>query len=152
MPGLIGAWRTIRRFVRQQVEAQRNLELAAQKAMRKDRRAERKALSLLMSLLNPEQRQEFRECRRFHVTGGSSHNRYRIRVGMIANIDVLDDDGKVKYRLCVTPAGGVPVYDVMAAQLLHLQDCVTEEQLLRQANVHPAIPEDRACSRLGWIV
>jgi len=152
MPGLIKAWRTIYRFVQEQLEAQRNLELATQKAMRKDRRAERKALSLLMSLLNPEQRRDFRECRHFYVTGGSSRERYRIRVGMIANIDVLGNDGKVKYRLCVTPTGGVPVYDVMAAQLLHLQDSVTEEQLLRQANVHPAVPEDRVCSRLAWIV
>jgi hypothetical protein len=40
----------------------------------------------------------------------------------------------------------------MAAQLLHLQDWATEEKLLRQANVHPAIPEDRASSRLPWIV
>jgi hypothetical protein len=71
---------------------------------------------------------------------------------MIANIDVLGDDGKVEYRLCVTPTGGVPMYDVMAAQLLHLQDCATEEKLLRQANIHPAIPKNRACSRHGGIV
>lgn len=152
MPGSTGAWRSICRFVREQIEAQRNLELATQKAVRKERRVERKALSLLMSLLNSQQRQEFRERRHFYVIGGSSGTRYRIRVGMIANIDVLGEDGKVKYRLCVTPTGGVPMYDVMAAQLLHLQDCATEEKLLRQANVHPAIPEDRASSRLGWIV
>lgn len=128
------------------LEAMENVD-----AVRKERRAKRRALLLLMRLLNPEQRQEFRERRYFHVTGGSSRERYRIRMDMIANIDVLGDDGKTKYRLCIHPTGGVPVYDVMAAQLLHLQDPATEERFRHQANVLPALPEDRVYPRSVWL-
>jgi hypothetical protein len=144
MSTLSGAWRAICRFMARMnapVIIDQDME-----AMRKDRRAERKALILLMRLLNPEQRQEFRESGHFHVTGGSSGDRYRIRVARIANVDVLRDNGTVKHRLCVHPSGGVPVYDVMAAQMLHLQEPVTEQRFLRQANIHPARPGDRGLS------
>jgi hypothetical protein len=140
------------RIREQLLEAQRKSDLARQDAMRRDRRARRRALTLLLKLMSPEQREEFRVSRHFHVTGGSSRHRYRIRVDKIANIDVLGDDGKVKYRLCVLPAGSVPVYDVMAAQLLHLQDPATEERLLRQANALPALAEDHLYSRTAWTV
>jgi len=109
--------------------------------VQEERRAKRRALSLLMRLLNPEQRQEFRKYRHFHVTGASSGDRYRIRIDLIANIDVLSDDGKVWHRLCIHPAGGVPMYDVMASQLLQLQDPIAEVQLLKQANVIPPLTE-----------
>jgi len=115
--------------------------------VRKERRAKRRALSLLMRLLNPEQRQEFRECRHFHVIGARSGDRYRIRMETIANIDVLDENGKTKHRLCVHSAGEVPLYDVMASQLLHLQDPVAEIRLLQQANIVPALTEVRSYSR-----
>jgi hypothetical protein len=131
-------------------QAQANRALPWLEIIRNERRAKRRALILLLGLLNPEQRQEFRDFRYFHVTGAGSRERYRIRVDMIANIDVLGDDGKVKYRLCVHPTGGVPVYDVMAAQLLHLQDAVTEKRLLQQANALPALPERSVCSRPAW--
>jgi hypothetical protein len=138
--------------VREQVlETQRNSELVMQEEMRKERRAKRKALTLLMRLLNPEQRQEFRKSRYFHVVGGSSGNRYRIRAAMFANIDVLCANGRVKHRLCAHPTGDVPVYDMMAAQMLHLQDPVTEQRFLQQANVHPALSDDRVHSRSAWI-
>jgi hypothetical protein len=109
--------------------------------VRDERRAKRRALSLLMRLLSPEQRQEFRQYRYFHVTGASSGDRYRIRIDLIANIDVLDDNGKVWHRLCVHPAGAVPLYDVMASQLLQLQDPIAEVRLLQQANVFPPLTE-----------
>jgi hypothetical protein len=139
------------RVVRQMQETHRNNELVMQEAARRERRAKRRSLVLLMRLLSEEQRREFRQSRHFHVTGGSSGDRYRIWVGRIANIDVLRDDGTVRHRLCVQPTGGVPVYDVMAAQMLHLQDPATEQRFLRQANVHPALPEERVYSRSPWI-
>jgi len=137
--------------IKEQVEeTQRNRELVWQDLMRKDRRANRRALILLMKLLSPEQRQEFRRFGYFHVMGGGSRDRYRIRADMVANIDVLRDDGAVKYRLCVLPTGGVPLYDVMAAQMLHLQDAATEQVLLQQANVYP--PQRKVeISRSVWI-
>jgi len=131
------------RFREEMQGAQRYREMTWQDAVREDRRANRRALILLTKLLNPEQRQEFRKSGHFQVIGGSTGDRYRIRAGMIANIDVLRDDGTVKYRLCVLPTGGVPVYDVMAAQLLHLQDPDSEPRMLQQANVYLARPGGR---------
>jgi hypothetical protein len=113
----------------------RNTAQARLEAMRKERRAQRRSLILLVRLLTPEQRQEFRMLQHFHVTGGRTGCRYRIRTGRTANIDVLHEDGRLRYRLCVVPVGGVPVYDVMAAQMLHLQDPHTEEALLMSANI-----------------
>jgi hypothetical protein len=113
----------------------RNNALIREEAMRKERRAHRRSLILLVRLLSPEQHQEFRNTQQFHVTGGSTGCRYRIRTGRTANVDVLRDDGRLRYRLCVLPVGGVPVYDVMAAQMLHLQDPHSEEALLMTANV-----------------
>lgn len=102
---------------------------------REEPRANRRALGLLLKLLNAEQREEFRKSGHFYVIGGKSHARYRIRPDRVANIDVMGEDGTVMYRLCVAPAGGVPVYDVMAAQMLHLQDAGAEERFVQMANV-----------------
>jgi len=130
---------------------QRSSELIARERIRNDRRAKRRALGLLMNLLNEEQRQEFCTYRHFHVIGGLSGNRYRIRVAAFANIDVLGFNESVMYRLCAHPAGDIPVYDVMAAQLLHLQDASTEQRFLQHANVHPALSEDGLRTRTAWI-
>jgi len=139
------------RVMEQVLEAQRNNELVRLDEIRRDRRAKRRALSLLMRLLTPEQREEFRNCRYFHVIGGSTGVRYRIRVAPFANIDTLRADGKVRHRLCAFPAGDVPVYDVMAAQMLHLQDPATEQRFLQRANVHAALTEERARSSSMWV-
>lgn len=139
------------RMLEQVLEAQRNNELMRLDEIRKDRRAKRRALSLLIRLLDPEQREEFRTCRYFHVIGGSTGARYRIRVAPFANVDVLRADGKVRHRLCAFPAGDVPVYDVMAAQMLHLRDPASEQRFLQRANIHPALTEERARSTSMWI-
>lgn len=98
--------------------------------------AERKALSLLLNLMSQEQRHDFHTCGYFHVTGGSSGDRYRIRVDSAVNIDVLGDDGAIKYHLCARPSGNIPMYDVMAGQLLYLQDGDAETRFLQRANRH----------------
>lgn len=130
----------------QVIENQRNNELVRMGEMRQERRAKRRSLSLLMKLLNPQQREEFRTQRYFHVTGGRSGNRYRIRIAAFANIDVLTPEGRVRHRLCAHPAGDVPVFDVMAAQMLHLQDAASEQRFLRRANIHPPLPEEHVRS------
>lgn len=170
MPSLRNAWEGLRRFVAgrmaperrrmhglyervrdQALDTFRNSELSGFEEIRRERRAKRRSLSLLMRLLSPAQRQEFRQFGHFHVTGGASGNRYRIRPGTFANIDVLYPSGRVKHRLCAHPAGDVPVYDVMAAQMLHLQEPVCEQRFLRQANVHLAISEDGNRSASMWL-
>ena len=99
-------------------------------------RAEQKALSLLLNLLSHEQRHEFQTLGYFHVTGGSSGDRYRIRLDSAVNVDVLGEDGIVRYHLCARPAGEIPMYDVMAGQMLFLQDRATETHFLEQAKRH----------------
>jgi len=138
-----------RRELLQQIE--RNDELYRREAIRRARRARRRSLLLLGRLLNAAQRQEFRKSGHFHVIGASTGDRYRIRTDMIANIDVMHENGTVKYRLCVRPAGDVPVYDVMAAQLLHLQDPTVERRFLQHANVLTSLPEDRVYFRSVWL-
>lgn len=131
--------------------ARRHNELVMMEEARKVHQAKRRALGLLLGLLNQEQRQEFQSCRYFHVIGGRTGTRYRIRVASFANIDVLDPSGSPMYRLCAHPAGDIPVYDVMAAQMLHLQDATTEERFLRQANVHTALSEMRVHGGPSWV-
>lgn len=137
-------WERIRRGLE---DPQQRRERARRDAMWLERRAIRRSLTLLMKQMNPHQRRDFRELRYFYVIGGSSGDRYRIRVGTIANIDVMGEQGIVRHRLCARPADDVPVYDVMAAQLLHLQDAATEPRFLLHANVQPTLPEDRTAYR-----
>ncbi len=117
-------------------ETRRKRELA-QETARSKRLAAHKAHVLLLNLLNSEQRREFQAHGYFHVTGGSSGDHYRIRMGSVANIDVLHNDGTVKRCLCAYPTGEIPVYDVMAGQLLYLQDPHAEKHFLAQAIVNP---------------
>lgn len=102
-------------------------------------RAQQRALSLLLNLLNDEQRDEFQTKGFFHATGGSSGDRYRIRVDSAVNIDVLGRDGTVRHHLCARPIGNIPMYDVMAAQLLYLQDRESEPLFLDHANRHATL-------------
>ncbi|TFW10312.1 hypothetical protein E4K72_01570 [Oxalobacteraceae bacterium OM1] len=114
-------------------------------------RAKRRSLGLMLSLLTPEQREEFRTRRYFHVIGGSSGTRYRITVAPFANIDIIGPTGRPMYRLCAHPGGDVPVYDIMAAQMLHLQDPATEMAFLRRANVHALVTQSRRPERSFWV-
>lgn len=147
-------WRWAKRVwerVRREMEdPQQRRERARRDALSQERRATRRSLVLLMKQMTPQQRREFREHRYFHVIGGGSGERYRIRVGTIANIDAMREDGTVKHRLCARPIDDVPVYDVMAAQLLHLQDPASEPHFLLQANVQPTLPDDRSAYRTAW--
>lgn len=147
-------WRWVKRVwerVRREMEdPQQRRERVRRDALSQERRATRRSLVLLMKQMTPQQRREFRDHRYFHVIGGGSGERYRIRVGTIANIDAMRDDGTVKHRLCARPVDDVPVYDVMAAQLLHLQDPASEPHFLLQANVQPTLPDDRSAYRTAW--
>lgn len=109
------------------------------RAMRQRVHAEQRARSLLLSLLDGEQRADFEAGGYFHVTGGGSGERYRIRADSAVNIDVFGPDGSIRFHLCARPAGNIPMYDVMAGQLLYLQDSRTEARFLEQANRHVTI-------------
>lgn len=124
-------WRWIRAV--QDAREQRSREA------RQRTRAEQRARSLLLSLLNADQRAEFEASGFFYLTGGSSGERYRIRADSAVNIDVFAPDGSIRFHLCARPAGNIPMYDVMAGQLLYLQDASTEACFLAQANRHVTI-------------
>lgn len=144
---MLGAFgRSVQRYWRQIREQWRNVQYTHELARREAelvrkaaRRNRRRALVLLISLLNTAQRLEFRRYGYFHVTGGSSGERYRIRIDTVANIDVLHVNGAPKHRLCAGPVD-VPVYAMMAGQLLYLQDPASEHRFLRHAKVHPVYP------------
>lgn len=126
------AWARCRDFL---LEARRAHDRLGQEAVQKNR-AEQRSLTLLLSLMNQEQRHEFQVYGYFHVTGGSTGDTYRIRVDSAVNIDVLGQSGAVKYHLCAHPIGNIPMYDVMAGQLLYLQDGASERRFLEQAIRH----------------
>lgn len=104
------------------------------KDLAEQRRANRRALAILLRTLSAPQRAEFRQHHAFHVVGGASGTRYRIRKGRMGNVDVYCH-GKVAHRLCCHPALSVPDYDTMLTQLLWLQGD-GEQEFLRTANVH----------------
>lgn len=106
------------------------------------RRAERRSLTLLLNLLDSDQREDFRAYGHIYAIGGSSGDRYRIRVALFANIDVMSRTGAVTHRLCAQPCGDVPTYDVIAGQLLYLQDPNAENRFLAHARIHPTRPDD----------
>lgn len=124
----------------QRVEAER---LASQSASER-------ALGTLLSLLTPEQRDEYARKDYFHVVG-SKGRLYRIHKGSSGNIRRVvsrDDEGRGEAAFCVhsvsrvsthmeefglTP-GHLPHEDHMIQQMLHLQ--IDEEEILAKANVH----------------
>jgi len=66
------------------------------------------------------------------IVTGSQGNRYRIELGILGNVHLLDDDGQVTAELCCHP-GGVPDRDSHAAQVLALRN--DEEMFTARANV-----------------
>lgn len=108
-------------------------EYAARLVARKE--ADARAEALLRAHLNPDQQEQLvRED--WFLINSKSGKKYRIFRGRSANIDVLDETGKVLRSLCVHPREDVPDADTMLAQALMLRH--DEESLLRLANVHPA--------------
>lgn len=101
--------------------------------------AGKRAESLLLSTLTPAQRETYERHKWFVVEGGKSKTKYRIRYSdhMVANVDVLADDGKVVHRLCChLDIGTVPTGDQLLAQKLMLEG--NEDHFLKTANRHRA--------------
>jgi len=99
-----------------------------------DRQATLRARELLFAYLTRVQRQEIEQRRAFTVRGQSGQL-YRIGVGSVANIEVLDEAGRVGYRLCACPQR-LPTWGVMLAQKLMLES--REAEFLGIAVRHPA--------------
>lgn len=121
-----------------QVECQRIRAVVMEQSRKvavEERRASRKALCLLLRHLTEQQRADYRNTGWFYVLGGDTGNLYRIRRGVVANIDVMQQ-GRVVDRLCAHPANDArcPVHDVMLAQALHL--AYNETEFVATANHH----------------
>ncbi len=97
--------------------------------------ASQRARTLLLCLLDDRQQNEFERDRAFTIRAESGQ-RYRLRWGHTANIEVLHRN-RVTRRLCAHPHNvhELPIEDTLAAQLLHLRH--NEQEFLRGANVHP---------------
>jgi hypothetical protein len=106
--------------------------------VRQQVRANREALAVLLRVLNQKQRQSLRENGCFMLVGGASGMRYRMRTAGPANIEQLDAQGAVTYRLRVAPAGELAFPGWLAMQAAHLQDAATEYPFLAAAQVFPA--------------
>lgn len=98
--------------------------------------AEDKAEHLLMSVLTPEQRDEYHRLQSFRVHTPSG-NIYRVKRGRMGNLKriELDSEGreKVVETLCVHPRINVPNQDTMIAQKLMLE--TNEDELRALANI-----------------
>ena len=92
--------------------------------------------ALLLSLLDNNQREAYRQDREFAVIG--SHGTvYRIKHGTSGNIEWLKPNGSLGGRLCAHPSmheEWIPTEDVMLAQVLAL--ITDEREFCRVANVH----------------
>jgi hypothetical protein len=97
--------------------------------------ADARAKSLLMAALTKPQLKRFLrdECIPVDTEAG---NKYLIKKGRSANINVFNPDGTIKHRLCAHPVAAVPDYDTMLSQLLYLR--YQESEFLGLANVHRA--------------
>lgn len=103
-------------------EQQRRERWAAEEAARKAKleAARIQAESLLDFVLSDIQRQSLKEEDWFLVVGKSG-NIYRIRRGMVGNIDLVGPDGKIIRSYCVHPTENMPIADHMVAQKLWLE-------------------------------
>lgn len=99
--------------------------------------ARERALGLLLGKLTPEQRRTFDVNGWFIVEGSRTKTKYRIRKsGYQGNIDVLDVNNRVTYRLCVHCAHDIPLEDHLLSQKIMLE--LAEDDIVRLANRHVA--------------
>jgi hypothetical protein len=83
--------------------------------------AEAKGQRLLRAWLTPQQRTQYDSCGYFEVVGGETGVRYRIRQGVAANVEQLDQEGRPLIGRCFLPIGDLVAGDVMLAQKVALE-------------------------------
>lgn len=105
---------------------QREAEAAAREV------AYKRAMGLLMSFLNPEQRECLKE-RQYFLVKAKSGRLYRIDEGTHGNVKVIHPTTKkILETLCIQP-NGVPAGDAMLSQMLMIE--TSEELFRRHANI-----------------
>lgn len=90
-----------------------------------------KAERLLLEHLDDEQREEYRQHRRFHLTSQSGR-RYCLQHGRMHNVFQVDEHGNRLVELCAHVRDQVPDADNLLAQKIHLEH--NEEAFIALAN------------------
>lgn len=114
-----------RQALRDQEEAARKGRVAALEY------AKEKSHKLLLSVLDPQQKEELKTKGHFHCKSQKGFV-YRIYTGTHGNVKRLDERGKEVESLCIQP-DNVPVYDAMLAQKLHIE--MNEDEFRKTANI-----------------
>ena len=99
------------------------------------REAQARGVQLLKENLSPAQRDQYEEGGYIEVVGGQTGKRYRIHLGSLMNVELLDSKGKPVATLCFTPRGRLADGDIMLAQKLALE--LFEADTLKVANKIP---------------
>ncbi|WP_083513859.1 hypothetical protein ACNJX9_35365 [Bradyrhizobium sp. DASA03076] len=86
-----------------------------------ERTPEGRSLCLLQQWLSPVQREQFVQKGYFEVVGSDTGQRYRIHLGASVNVCEIDERGCPGEGLCFSPAGALPIGDVMLAQKIALE-------------------------------
>ena len=108
------------------------------KSFRKENTPEARALRLLRNWLSAEQRRQLDKEGSFDVIGCDSGKRYRIRYGISANMQEVNQAGTPLMGLCFVPVGHLVAGDVMLAQKIALE--TSETSALQVANRFPPAP------------
>ena len=99
------------------------------------RQARERATSLLLSLLTPEQRDQFTHGGFIEVRGKTTGLTYRVYKGtLFYNVHVLLD-GVPHLKLCAAPGGSMPREDKLLGQVMGLK--CDERRFIRAANFSP---------------
>jgi hypothetical protein len=115
--------------------------------LRKDT-PETRGLRLLRAWLSGEQRAQFDALGYFDVIGCDSGKKYRIHVGVSANILELDGNERPLAGWCVVPKGHLVPGDIMLAQKIALE--TGEYAALAVANrLPPAFRQPRLLTPMG---
>jgi len=80
------------------------------------REAQGRGVQLLKENLSPTQRDQYEEAGYIEVLGGQTGKRYRIHLGSLMNVELLDSKGKPVATLCFMPRGRLADGDIMLAQ------------------------------------
>ena len=99
------------------------------------REAQARGVQLLKENLSPAQRDQYEDGGYIEVVGGQTGKRYRIHLGSLMNVELLDSKGKPVARLCFMPRGRLADGDIMLAQKLALE--LFEADALKVANKIP---------------
>jgi hypothetical protein len=99
------------------------------------REAHARGVRLLKENLSPAQRDQYDEGGYIEVVGGQTGKRYRIHLGRLMNVELLDSKGKPVATLCFMPRGRLADGDIMLAQKLALE--LFEADALKVANKIP---------------